>query len=103
MIANGLAVTISDCTTYQNCTLAVFTGYSGSDRYDQTFNTAAQIHQINKYSATTLYNNLKSGVSVHIHLIYYKYSMYVHAREGSQNRGGENKGRVQSSSRASRC
>ena len=37
-------------------------GYSGSDRYKQTFQTAAQIHQINKYSATTLYNNLRTGV-----------------------------------------
>ena len=56
------AVTIDDCTTYQNCTLSIFTGYTGSDRHGNTFTTATQIHQINRYSAATLYNNLKSGV-----------------------------------------
>lgn len=57
------AVTPSDCSAYQNCSLAVFTGYTGSDRHGNTMTTATQIHQINRFSAQTLYNNVRSNVS----------------------------------------
>ena len=60
--AAGLAVPISDCTTYGNCTLAMYMGFSGADRHGTTLNTASQIHQINQYSATTLYYKLTSSV-----------------------------------------
>ena len=56
------AVAISDCNTYGNCTLAVYTGFSGADRHGTTLSTATQIHQINEYSASTLYYSVKNNV-----------------------------------------
>lgn len=53
---------LADCSTSGNCTLAVYMGFSGADRHGTTLNTASQIHQINQYSATTLYYRLTNSV-----------------------------------------
>ena len=57
-----LAVPIADCNLYGNCTLAVYTGFSGADKHGTTLSTSTQIHQINQFSATTLYYKIKNNV-----------------------------------------
>ena len=56
------AVPLADCAAYGNCTLAVYMGFSGSDQHGTTLNTASQIHQINQYSASTLYYRFTNSV-----------------------------------------
>ena len=58
----AVAVPIATCNMNNNCTLAVYTGFSGSDKHGTTLSTATQIHQINQYSASTLYYNIKNNV-----------------------------------------
>lgn len=47
----------------QDCSLAVYMGFSGSDRNSVAFQTGYQISQVNQYAVSTLYNSIVQQVS----------------------------------------
>ena len=46
----------------EDCSLLLYTGFSGDDRDNVAFQTGYQISQVNQYSVSTLYNSIVQQV-----------------------------------------
>lgn len=57
------AVLEADCST-EDCSLALYMGFSGDDKNSVAFQTGHQISQVNQYAVSTLYNNIVQQVGV---------------------------------------
>ncbi|KAK9917440.1 hypothetical protein WJX75_004387 [Coccomyxa subellipsoidea] len=47
----------------EDCSLSVYMGFTGEDRYGVAFQTGTQIHRINQYAVSSLYNSFLQQVS----------------------------------------
>jgi hypothetical protein len=56
-----LAVSEQDCAS-QDCSLTVYTGFTGEDRNGVAFLTGYEIQRINQYSVSTLFNSVYQQV-----------------------------------------
>lgn len=47
----------------EDCSLSVYMGFTGEDRYGVAFQTGTQIHRINQYAVSSLYNSFLQQVN----------------------------------------
>ncbi|CAL8464782.1 g4317 [Coccomyxa elongata] len=59
---HSCAATDEACLT-EDCSLSVYMGFTGDDRNGVVFQTGTQIHRINQYAVSSLYNSIVQQVS----------------------------------------
>ncbi|EIE22879.1 hypothetical protein COCSUDRAFT_42464 [Coccomyxa subellipsoidea C-169] len=59
---HSCAATDEECVT-DDCSLSIYMGFTGEDRHGVAFQTGSQIHRINQYAVSSLYNSFLQQVS----------------------------------------
>ena len=52
----------NDFCSSTDCSLSLYVGFIGEDRYAVTFNTGSELSRLNQYSVTSLFDNTKQQV-----------------------------------------